>query len=78
VIIVNTHQAKTQLSSLLLAVEERGEEVWICRHGKPVAELKQIPRKSRGSLKKSDIANIKFFEDPMAPLSDEDWPEVLR
>ena len=36
--IVNVHEAKTQLSRLLLNVES-GEEVIIARDGKPVARL---------------------------------------
>lgn len=36
--VVNVHEAKTQLSRLLLLVEE-GEEVWIARAGQPVARL---------------------------------------
>ncbi len=35
---VNVHEAKTNLSKLLEAVE-RGETVVICRNGKPVAKL---------------------------------------
>ncbi|MFO7628093.1 MAG: type II toxin-antitoxin system prevent-host-death family antitoxin [Prochlorococcaceae cyanobacterium] len=35
---VNVHEAKTQLSRLLLQVEQ-GEELWIARAGKPVARL---------------------------------------
>jgi prevent-host-death family protein len=51
---VNVHEAKTQLSRLLQAVEE-GEEIVIARNGTPVAKL--VPhaeeRKPRepGSLK---------------------------
>jgi prevent-host-death family protein len=37
-VIVNTHEAKTQLSKLLERVE-RGEEVVIGRAGRPVARL---------------------------------------
>ncbi len=36
---VNIHEAKTHLSSLVRAVEERGETVILQRHGKPVAEI---------------------------------------
>lgn len=36
--IVNVHEAKTQLSALLLAVE-LGEDVVIARAGKPIARL---------------------------------------
>jgi prevent-host-death family protein len=35
---VNTHEAKTHLSRLLEDVE-KGEEIVICRRGKPVARL---------------------------------------
>ncbi|HYN53031.1 MAG TPA: type II toxin-antitoxin system prevent-host-death family antitoxin [Thermoleophilaceae bacterium] len=35
---VNVHEAKTQLSRLLQAVED-GEEIVIARNGKPVAKL---------------------------------------
>lgn len=37
-VMVNVHEAKTQLSRLLEAVE-RGEKVTIARAGKPVADL---------------------------------------
>jgi len=40
---VNTHEAKSQLSSLLSRVEEQGEIFLICRNGKPVAELRPLP-----------------------------------
>lgn len=39
---VNIHEAKTQLSKLLEAVE-RGEEVTIARNGRPVAVLSAVP-----------------------------------
>lgn len=38
---VNIHQAKTNLSKLIVRVE-KGEEVVICRAGKPVAKLVPI------------------------------------
>ena len=37
----NIHQAKTQLSKLIQAVED-GQEVVICRHGTPVAQIVAI------------------------------------
>ena len=39
---VNVHEAKTQLSRLLQAVED-GEEIVIARAGKPVAKLVPAP-----------------------------------
>lgn len=40
---VNVYEAKNRLSELLAAVE-RGEAVRICRNGKPIAELRALPR----------------------------------
>jgi len=39
---VNIHEAKAKLSEYLEAVA-RGEQVVICNHNRPVAELKAIP-----------------------------------
>ena len=38
---VNIHEAKTNLSGLLLAVEKKGELVRICRDGVPIAERRE-------------------------------------
>ena len=43
---VNVHEAKTQLSRLLAAVEA-GEEVLISRAGKPIARLVDLQPKPR-------------------------------
>jgi antitoxin (DNA-binding transcriptional repressor) of toxin-antitoxin stability system len=72
-ITVNTHEAKTKLSALLAAVEERGELVRICRNGKPIAELR--PVMTRTGLPQPDPElRAEFLEDPTAPLDDEAWP----
>ncbi|MHC4473154.1 MAG: type II toxin-antitoxin system Phd/YefM family antitoxin [Planctomycetota bacterium] len=71
-ITVNTHEAKTTLSALLAAVEERGEVVVICRNGKPVAELRALPR-ARDPLKTHpDLEKVEFRSDPTAPLDLDD------
>lgn len=62
---VNVHEAKSQLSRLLELVEE-GEPVVIARHGKPVAELIPVRRKSGFPF---GIAR----QEPLAPLGDEWW-----
>lgn len=43
---VNIHEAKTQLSKLIDAAE-RGEDVIIARNGKPVVQLKALPKAKR-------------------------------
>ncbi|PYU99638.1 MAG: type II toxin-antitoxin system prevent-host-death family antitoxin, partial [Acidobacteria bacterium] len=34
--ILNVHEAKTRLSSVLAEIAEKGEKFLICRNGKPV------------------------------------------
>ena len=72
---VNTHEAKTRLSALLLAVEERGEWVRICRNGKPVADLRPIVLVKDPLVQHPELSGVKFHEDPILPLTEEDWPE---
>jgi len=79
-ITVNTHEAKTKLSKLLAAVEEKGEVVMICRNGKPVAELKAPtkPPSSVGDLDHSLSVTFAPGFDPTEPASEEEWPEECR
>ncbi len=44
--LVNVHDAKTNLSKLLLAVED-GEEILIGRAGEPIAKLTAVQRSKR-------------------------------
>lgn len=76
-ITVNTHEAKTKLSALLAAVEEKGEVVVICRNGKPVAELAKPskPFKEINRLKpQADLRPLFIKYDPTEPLGEEEWP----
>ena len=76
---VNTHEAKSRLSELLALVEEKHEEVTICRNGKPVAKLTPILHGKVDRLKKDPkLGPVIFHEDPTAGLSEEDWPEEFR
>jgi prevent-host-death family protein len=80
-ITVNTHEAKSQLSALLAAVEGKGERVVICRNGKPVAELVQAQNKARETdwLKPDPALKPLFIRyDPIEPLTNDDWPSENR
>ncbi len=79
-ITVNTHEAKTRLSKLLAAVEEKGEVVLICRNGKPVAEMKAVKAPPRRLLKPDPSLKVTFAPgfDPTEPATEEDWPEACR
>ena len=63
---VNIHQAKTQLSRLLVQVEA-GEEVVIARNGKPVARLVRFRDRGKrrfGALRGKISIDETFF-DPL-------------
>lgn len=80
-ITINTHEAKTQLSALLVAVQERGETVLICRNGKPVAELRQpsFPTTGQRSRLQPDPSLAgRILYDPTEAASAEEWPEDAR
>ena len=77
-ICVNTHEAKTRLSQLLVRVEKQHETVVICRNGVPVAEL--LPwHKNRDPLAQNPkLKKIKVNADPSLPLNEGEWPQALR
>ena len=69
-VVVNVHQAKTQLSRLLAQVEA-GEEVVIARRGKPVVRLvacKSPSKRQPDVLKGKVVIPDSFFE----PLPEEE------
>jgi antitoxin (DNA-binding transcriptional repressor) of toxin-antitoxin stability system len=76
---VNTHEAKSNLSKLLAAVEEKGEVVLICRNGKPIAEMKAV-KTAAGRLTSDPALKVTFAPgfDPTEPATEEDWPEDNR
>ena len=72
---VNIHEAKTRLSAILLAVEEKGETFVICRNGKPLAELG--PRRRTGRLTVHPVlSKIKINYDPVEDLAPDEWGEI--
>ena len=67
---VNVHEAKTNLSRLLLQVEA-GEEVVIARNGEPVARLVRVQKRGKrqfGSMKGRIKLDDSFFD----PLPEEE------
>lgn len=77
-IAVNTHEAKTRLSSLLADVERKGETVIICRNGVPVAELRAISPTGKNPLEQHRELAGKLFYDPVEPADEDEWPEAQR
>lgn len=71
---VNVHEAKTQLSRLLAAVEN-GEEVTIARAGRPIARLVAAgppPPRVLGS-ERGKIWIAPDFDDPMPEEWLDEW-----
>ena len=75
---VNTHEAKTHLSELLLQVEKKREVIVICRNGVPIAELSAWNKNKEPLSQNARLKNIKFYQDPSLPLDEEDWPQASR
>jgi antitoxin (DNA-binding transcriptional repressor) of toxin-antitoxin stability system len=78
---VNTHEAKTKLSSILAKMEADGEPVLICRNGKAIAQLSAVSSGHRLlGPPHADLQPLRTSEDfdPTAGVSAEDWPEDQR
>jgi prevent-host-death family protein len=81
-ITANMHEAKTRLSQLVKAVEERGETVILQRNGKPVARIvaaEEAPIR-RDLIPPDPELRVVLAPgyDPAEPLSEEEWPEECR
>jgi hypothetical protein len=74
---VNVHEAKTNFSSLLAAVEDSGGTFVICRNGAPVAD--KLRRMDRGRLARECAKLDPKFEQALADegIGSEmaQWPE---
>ena len=80
-ITVNMHDAKTRLSELVKAVEERNEIVVLCRDGHEVAEIRRrVKQRPVRNLTPDPRFRVELAPDyqPSEPLTDEEWPEDLR
>jgi prevent-host-death family protein len=67
---INIHEAKTNLSRLLVRVE-LGEEIILARGGKPVARLVPMDRKSEKRRLGSAAGEFQTPDDFNAPLPPE-------
>ena len=77
-IVVNTHQAKTELSHLLARIEKGGERVRICRNGVPVADLVPIKVIVDPLKQYPELTGVEILHDPVTPLTEDEWPEASR
>ena len=78
---VNMHEAKTRLSELVKAVEERNEVVVLCRDGREVAEIRRrAKRRQVRNLAADPRFRVEYAAgyDPTEPLADDEWPPDQR
>ena len=78
---VNMHEAKTRLSELVKAVEERNEVVVLCRDGREVAEIRRrTKRRHVRNLTAEPKFRVEFGPGyrPGEPLTEDEWPPDLR
>lgn len=78
---VNMHEAKTRLSELVKAVEERNEVVVLCRDGREVAEIRRrVRRRQVRTLAPDARFGVDFAPGyrPTEPLAPDEWPEDLK
>jgi len=80
-ITVNMHEAKTRLSELVKAVEERNEVVVLCRDGREIAEIRRRARRRQvRNLTPDSRFQVDFMPGyrPTEPLADDEWPDDLK
>jgi len=80
-ITVNMHEAKTRLSELVKAVEERNETVVLCRDGREVAEIRRrVKKRAARSLTPDPRFRVEFAPTyhPAEPLTADEWPDSVR
>jgi len=71
---VSVHEAKTNLSSLIALVERNGENIIIERHGRAVAEICPVAKKSR-IVADPILKKIVITCDLTSP-TEEEWENV--
>ena len=71
-VIVNSYEAKTQLSKLIRRALD-GERIVIARSGEPLVELRPFRETKRrvGGVWKGQVRMAEDFDEPLADLEDE-------
>lgn len=78
IIEVTIQDAASKLASLIEKVRDNGTWVRICKDGKPLADLRPAASVANPLNQNDDLSGVLFNEDPMSPLSGDDWPAESR
>jgi antitoxin (DNA-binding transcriptional repressor) of toxin-antitoxin stability system len=71
---LSLHDFETEISSVLLEIEKKGECFVIFRNGEPIADIFPHNRKSR-LTPHPVISQMEIHYDPIEPLTHDEWPE---
>lgn len=80
-ITVNMHDAKTRLSELVKAIEEKNEVVILCRDGKEIAEIRRRTKRAPvRDLTPDPRLRVEYASGyrPDEPLAESEWPADLK
>ncbi|MBT3312722.1 MAG: type II toxin-antitoxin system prevent-host-death family antitoxin [Desulfobacteraceae bacterium] len=68
------NELESDISSMLMEIEENREIFVICRNGEPIADLIPHKRKTR-RLPHPVMSAVRINYDPTEMLSQDEWPE---
>ena len=70
--VVNVHETKTKLSSMLAEIEQHDERFVICRNGKPVADL--VPHVKNVRVRPDPfLSQVKVNCNLTEPMTETEW-----
>ena len=73
---ITIHDMETDMFSVLLEIEKRGEQFVICRDGVPIADL--TPHRQKNRLTPHPlISQITVNYDPTETLTQDEWPSAF-
>ena len=68
---------ENDLKKIIEQIEKTGQPILIVRDNKPVVKI--VPQRKKDPLEMDPgLGGAFFVGDPVAPLSDFDWPDELR
>ena len=75
---VNMREAKSRFCELVRTVETKKVVIVLCRHGKPVAELKARARQRSRLTPDPILSKVVVNYDPTEPVTDDEWASQCR
>ena len=75
---VNMREAKSRFCELVRTVETKKVVIVLCRHGKPVAELKARARRRSRLTPDPILSQVVILYDPTEPLTEAEWASQGR